>query len=261
MAKFIGRLSSLQLRRAGRGKYNDGGGLYARIEANGMPPYFYFRYGSKGKHEHGLGRIALADAREERDKCRQLLRQGIDPIAAGKARRAAVRLAEINSKTFQWCTEQFHAAHCARDNRTREGMARVDAGTRAAQDRQRNSRRHRHCRGGARVGATVAQCSRDGKQAAFAHRERARLGAGARLSQRRKPSAWKGHLDNLLPSRQKRERVRHHAALPYLTCPRSCAGCAEHDENEAAALEYIILTCARANQLRRRLERDRADRL
>ena len=31
MAKLIERLTSLQLRRAGRGEYNDGGGLYARM--------------------------------------------------------------------------------------------------------------------------------------------------------------------------------------------------------------------------------------
>ena len=67
MAKLIGRLTSLQLRRAARGKYNDGGGLYARIEATGTSPYFYFRYGSGGKHEHGIGSgLSLAEAREER---------------------------------------------------------------------------------------------------------------------------------------------------------------------------------------------------
>ena len=63
------------------------------------------------------------------------------------------------------------------------------------------------------------------------------------------PARWKGHLDNLLPSRQKRERVRHHAALPYRNVPAFMRWLRQHDENEAAALEYIILTCARANEV------------
>jgi integrase len=251
VAKLIGRLSSLQLRRAGRGKYNDGGGLYARIEAKGMPPYFYFRYGSKGKHEHGLGRIALADAREERDKCRQLLRQGIDPIAAGKARRAAVRLAGVNSKTFQWCTEQFHAAHCAswtNQKHAKEWLASMRAhvlpkiGSVTVADIDT-----------AAVVRALEPPWRDVPETASRLRSRiesvldwARV-HGYRSGEN--PARWKGHLDNLLPSRQKRERVRHHAALPYRDVPAFMRWLRQHDEIEAATLEYIILTCARANEV------------
>src|SRR5262245_8476067 len=62
------------------------------------------------------------------------------------------------------------------------------------------------------------------------------------------PARWKGHLDNLLPGRKKRERVQHLAALPYRDVPAFMRRLRRHDEIEAAALEFVILTCARANE-------------
>ena len=78
--------------------------------------WWVYRYGSGGKRYHGLGpahTIGLAEAREQARRCRQLILEGADPIAAGKARRAAVKLAADGAKSFIECAELYHAAHCA----------------------------------------------------------------------------------------------------------------------------------------------------
>ena len=252
MAKLIGRLTSLQLRRVGRGKYNDGGGLYARIEAKGTPPYFYFRYGSGGKHEHGLGRISLAEAREERDKCRRLLRQGIDPIAAGKARRATVKLANATAKSFAECVELYHATHCASwSNRkhAREwkqsllthvvpvigAMSVSDIDTAAVVRALETPWRD--------IPETASRLRSRIEQTLDWARVRGYRPDGAN------PARWKNHLDHLLPARKKLKGVRHHAALPYRDMPAFIQRLRQRDDVEARALQFLLLTVARASEV------------
>src|SRR5262245_29794662 len=109
----IGRLSELRVRRANKGWHNDGGGLYLRVEDKDRR-WWVFRYGAQGRRYCGLGpahTLSLSAAREEARKCRELILQGTDPIAAGRARRAAVKVAEASARTFEQCAEGFHAAH------------------------------------------------------------------------------------------------------------------------------------------------------
>jgi integrase len=62
------------------------------------------------------------------------------------------------------------------------------------------------------------------------------------------PARWRGHLDTLLPPRQKLTRG-HYAAMPYAELPafmtrlRACEGMA------AQALEFAILTAARSGEV------------
>src|SRR5215475_4318955 len=115
MARLIGKLTERQVRRLGPGWHNDGGGLYLRIEDKDRR-WWVYRYGAGGKRYHGLGSahtIGLADAREQARACRQLRQQGMDPIEAGKARRAAAARQTANAKTFAECAEAYWASHCA----------------------------------------------------------------------------------------------------------------------------------------------------
>ena len=261
MARLIGRLTELQVMRAKRGWHNDGGGLYLRVETKKekdgkerKSQWWTFRYGAGGKRYHGLGpvhTISLAAARAEATRCRQLLLEGADPIAAGRARRSAVKLAEASSKTFLWCTEQFHATHASGwDNRkhAKEWLASMRAhvlpkiGSMAVADIDT-----------AAVVRALETPWRDIPETASRLRSRiesvldwARV-HGYRNGEN--PARWKGHLSNLLPSRKKRERVKHHAALPYVDAPAFMRQLRQHDEIEAPALEYIILTCARASEV------------
>lgn len=87
-----GKLTSLAVSKMKKlGHHNDGGGLYLRV-AEGRKSWM-FRYKTAGKtHWQGLGPVAdieLSEAREAARQCRRQLRDGIDPIEARRAAKAA----------------------------------------------------------------------------------------------------------------------------------------------------------------------------
>ena len=62
------------------------------------------------------------------------------------------------------------------------------------------------------------------------------------------PARWKGHLANLLPSKRKVRRVRHHPALPYAQLPAFLRELRGRPSLSARALEFCILTAARSTE-------------
>jgi integrase len=254
MARTIGRLTELQVVRAKRGWHNDGGGLYLRVEGDGKSRSWCFRYGAGGKRYHGLGpthTVGLAEAREQARRCRQMLLHGEDPISAGKARRAAVKLASENARTFTECCEAYHATHCAswsNKKHAREwitslrthvlpvigGMPVADIDT-AAVLRALEGPWRDIPETASRLRSRIEQVLDWAKVRGY------RNGS-------ENPARWKGQLDHLLPSRKKRERVEHHAALAYRELPAFMQRLRQRDEIEARALEFIVLTCARASE-------------
>jgi integrase len=62
------------------------------------------------------------------------------------------------------------------------------------------------------------------------------------------PARWRGHLDHLLPKRQKLTRG-HHAALPYVSVPAFMSELRERKAVAALALEFLILTAARSGEV------------
>ena len=61
------------------------------------------------------------------------------------------------------------------------------------------------------------------------------------------PARWRGHLDKLLPKRQKLTRG-HHAAMPFADVPQFMASLRKRDAVAALALEFTILTAARTGE-------------
>jgi integrase len=59
---------------------------------------------------------------------------------------------------------------------------------------------------------------------------------------------WKGHLDHLLPKRQRLVRG-HHRAMPYADLPAFWTKLAEIDTTASRALMFVILTCARTSEV------------
>jgi integrase len=62
------------------------------------------------------------------------------------------------------------------------------------------------------------------------------------------PARWRGHLDNLLPTRRKVRKVEHHTALPYAELPAFMADLRKQEGTGARALEFTILTAARTGE-------------
>jgi integrase len=62
------------------------------------------------------------------------------------------------------------------------------------------------------------------------------------------PARWRGHLDNLLPRRQKLQRG-HQPAMPYDEVPAFIGRLRARDAVAARALEFLILTAARSGEV------------
>jgi integrase len=62
------------------------------------------------------------------------------------------------------------------------------------------------------------------------------------------PARWRGHLDQLLPKRQ-RLACRHHAAMPYTDLPAFMTRLQTRKGMAARAIEFTILTAARSGEV------------
>jgi integrase len=62
------------------------------------------------------------------------------------------------------------------------------------------------------------------------------------------PARWRGHLNNLLPKRQKLPRG-HHAAMPFADVPAFVADLRQREAVAALALEFTILTAGRSGEI------------
>jgi integrase len=64
---------------------------------------------------------------------------------------------------------------------------------------------------------------------------------------RANPARWRGHLDKLLPKRQRLTRG-HHAALDYRDLPEFVQRLRGEKGTASLALEFVILTCTRSGE-------------
>jgi integrase len=64
------------------------------------------------------------------------------------------------------------------------------------------------------------------------------------------PARWRGHLAELFPAKGKIQKTKHHAALPYTEVPQIMREMGESDYAAARALQFVILTAARTNEVR-----------
>jgi integrase len=75
------------------------------------------------------------------------------------------------------------------------------------------------------------------------------------------PARWRGHLENLLPRRDKLRKVKHHPAMPFDDVPAFMTELAERPALAARALELTIFTVARTEEVlgakRREFDREK----
>lgn len=236
------------------GYHCDGAGLYLQVSPSGTKSWI-FRFALHGRaREMGLGALAttsLAQARAKAHECRKLLHDGVDPIEARRAERAAARLSAAKAMTFDACAQAYIAAH---EGGWRNEKHRAQwASTLAAYATPV-------------FGALPVQAIDTGMvmkalepiwgtKTETASRLRGRVEVvldwatvrGYRTGEN--PACWRGHLDHLLPGRAKVAKVVHHAALPYdeagafMALLRAQAGVA------ARGVEFQVLTAARTGEV------------
>jgi integrase len=255
MARTIEKLSALKVSRLTKpGMYADGGGLYLQVTSSAARSWI-FRYSlNKQTREMGLGplsAISLADARALADKYRRQRHEGIDPIQARDAERAGQETAAARAMTFDQCAGAYIASH-------RDGWGNPKH---AAQWKSTLATYASPVFGSLAVQAVDVALVMKALEPIWsaipetAGRVRGRIEAvldwarsrGLRTGEN--PAHWKGHLDNLLPARNKVAKVVHHAALPYEELPEFMNALQAQESVSARALEFTILTAARTNEI------------
>ena len=106
-----GKLSAVEVAKAkGPAVLHDGGGLYFRVSRTGSKSWV-FRFQLDGKRrDMGIGpfpQISLAEARGKAAAHRKARYDGIDPLEAKAAVRAAQRLSAAKGRTFREVAEDF----------------------------------------------------------------------------------------------------------------------------------------------------------
>jgi integrase len=252
----IGKLTALAVRRAkASGYFNDGGGLYLKVDGpNGRSWVFRYRVSTGKLREMGLGScatVSLPEARERARACRLQRLDGVDPIEARRASRAATAVKAAKVMTFRQCGEAYIAAH--------------EAGWRNA----RHAAQWPNTLGDyvyPVFGALPVQAVDVGlvmkalepiwtEKPETASRVRGRIESvldwatarGYRTGEN--PARWRGHLDNLLPKKSKVQRIEHLAALPYAELPAFMAELRTREGIAERALEFLILTAARTGEV------------
>jgi integrase len=248
------RLTALKVARLKTpGRYCDGLGLWLQV-SEWHTKAWLFRYKRHGKpHQMGLGplhTVSLQEARARARQARQLLIDGLDPIAVKHQARTVARLEEARATTFNQCAEDYINAHSAgwKNSKHREQW-RATLETYAAP-----------IIGDLPIGeidtALVLKVLRPiwQEKPETASRVRGRIErvlsywAATQKISRDNPARWRGHLDALLPAKTKVRAVKHHPALPFSELPGFMAELRERESLSARALEFTILTATRTGE-------------
>lgn len=255
MAREIDKLDAVAVSRKAwkPGAYADGGGLYLQVAEGGSKAWLY-RFMQNGRaRKMGLGSvhtISLAEAREEALTCRKLVREGIDPIEARKARRTEKQLEAARSITFRKCAEQYIADH---EQSWKNPKHR-------AQWPSSLSNYAYPVFGNFPVSEidlplvlkVIKPIWHTKPETASRVRSRIEtiLGWATTHGYRQgdNPARWRGHLQNLLPPTKKVRRVEHHAALPYAEAPAFMEELRGMEGVSARALEFAVLTATRTSE-------------
>jgi len=236
------------------GLLNDGKGLALRV-ARGGTKSWVFRFMLAGRaREMGLGSVAdvtLAEARDLARDARRLSKQGVDPIEARRAQRAAQQVARAKAITFEECATAYIAAHRAGWKNKKH----------AGQWQQTLEDYVYPIFGSLPVLAIDTALVMKAiepiwtKKPETASRVRGRIEAildwAAACGHRHgeNPGRWKGHLENLLPKRLRVRRVERHAALPYPEIGNFMEAVRRQGGISARALEFTILTAMRTGEV------------
>ena len=269
----------LTVKRIAKWLRNDAAGTYTDVGAGGVPGLrlvvktrrnasWILRYQIDHKPRWmGLGSartFTLDDARARGVEARKLLADGIDPLAAKHAQRAAQRAATASEvPTFEECAQKYLEANQGewQNPKHREQWASslrdyaypyigdkpVDQiGTPDILKVLEQKVEAMPKRG-------LAAGSFWMVRRASAMRLRGRIEsvlAAAKVRGERtgdNPATWEKHLEEVLPGDENAVKV-HHAALPYAELPAFMATLRTKEGIAARALEFLILTAARTSE-------------
>lgn len=220
------------------GRHADGAGLYLHVDPSGAKRWvFVFQWRNKRK-EMGLGPVSivsLAEAREEREKARKLVFQGVNPIEARK------RVSE--APTFKAMADELIPQLALRSEKHRDQWSMTI--------NQYASALHKMPVDEIDTDAVLDVLKPiwneipDTAQRLRGRIERILDAAKAKgYRSGENPARWRGHIALLMPKAVKLKRG-HHAAMPFEEAPAFMARLAKKEGAGARALEFTILTASR----------------
>src|SRR5262245_9591576 len=247
---MIEKLTSKQIKNAKPGYHADGGGLYLQKREGGLGSWI-FRYARNGR-EHWLGlgsldTINVDEAREQARQMRQMLLAGKDPAIERRERHAEQAKQRAATILFRDAWAEVVAGR--KGEWKNEDSLRQWESSLASIDR---------ALGGVPCHLIDANMIRAALAAEWkraqvtADRTRGRIEAvldWAAVHTGRtgapNPARWKGNLQHVL---RDTAEVKHHEALPYDQVPEFMSRLRTRQTVAARALEFAILTAARAGE-------------
>jgi integrase len=240
------------------GRYRDSGGirgLLLQISASGAKSWV-LRYERHGRERMmGLGscsEFTLKEARERARQARQLLANGIDPLARKHADKQFAKLAEHRKLTFREAAQRFFDQNESkwRSAKHREqflgtlkahvfaALGDMDVAVIDTPDILR----------------AIEPLWKTKPITADRTRSRAEQVIDWAIVRGHRPpgtnpAKWKGHLDQVLPAPRKVAPIAHHAAMDYRELPTFITKLRQDDTVAARALEFLILCAARSGEV------------
>ena len=258
--KLNNALTTLGVKNAKPGRHADGGGLHLLVKESGARSWVY-RFMLRGKsRDVGLGAaagpdaISLSDARDLALALRLKVKAGIDPLEERHQKAtealAAVKAAKIAGITFKAVAETYIAAN---------------------EESWRNEKHRQQWRntlatyvypvmgelpvagiGTAHVLNILEPIWREKPETASRVRGRIETvldAAKARgYREGENPARWRGHIAQILPTRSRLTRG-HHKAIAHDAIPAFVADLQARKALAALALEFVILTATRTNEV------------
>lgn len=263
MARTMNRLTAKEVeKKTTPGYHGDGGGLTLQITKAGVKSWLY-RYMINGKPRWmGLGpvhSISLAEARQKAADARKLVVEGTDPLEVKDQRRFEAELAKARLMTFDQCASAYIEAHRAgwknakhADQWTNTIATYASPIIGSLPVEQVDTRL---------VVKVLTQPDDNGQQFwrvknETASRLRGRIESilgwattsGFRTGDN--PARWRGHLENLLATISRVERIKNHPSLAWVQMGAFVHDLRLRDGVAARAVEFTILTASRSGEVR-----------
>jgi integrase len=244
MGRQINKLNARKVETVNEaGRHSDGGGLYLNVTESGGRSWLFMYKVAGRRREMGLGSlrdVPLTQARKVAANARQQLAGGLDPLTA-RQKPATMIFSEaaaalIESMSPAWRNAKHRAqwtmtlnVYCAPIARTPVADITTDDVLRVLKPLWLSKPET-----GSRLRGRIERALD------FAKARGMRFGEN--------PARWRGHLDALLPKRQKLTRG-HHKAMPFDDVPGFFKQLRKMPGIAPAALEFAILTAARSGEV------------
>ncbi len=252
MPKIAKPLGALEVSRlAGDGLHAVGtvAGLYLSINTNGARSWILRTKVGNRRTDIGLGSypaITLAVARERALAAKDSIRQGVDPVADKRAKRAVIEW------TFDRCAAEYIANNRAGWKNVKH--AQQWENTLASYASPVFGNKHVRDIGVSEVLSAIQPHWLTKNETMVRLRNRIELvlawAAVRGYRAKENPAAWRGNLDSVLPKPGRVNKRKPHKAIPYREINAFVSRLSSSEGMSAKCLHFLILTATRSNEAR-----------